>query len=183
MKSLSVQQGIRAASAAGLPRSFSPPFLLTVEEFSNEELISLADQLESQILNQSLSLNYYTTSDDELKSGLQKLANCRSFMCVKDAHEQLKGKTKFNFPHFFLIGWQKCATTSINNYLRRHPQYLPSPIKVGFVRKGNIHTSQYCFLILYLFSSIYCRSRTFSRRAKPVHRTRCAMLQTKKITY
>lgn len=107
-------------------RNSSPSLLLEVEELSDEDLKALAEQLEIQKLNQSASSN---AVNKELKAALDTLAKCRNFTCLKGAYERLKGKTKFNFPHFFLIGWQKCATTSINNYLRRHPQYLPSPIK------------------------------------------------------
>ena len=60
---------------------------------------------------------------------LEELKACKSLECIGKAHKKLKGKTKFNAPHYFLIGFQKCATTSVNNYLRGHPEYMPSVLK------------------------------------------------------
>ena len=68
-------------------------------------------------------------SDEHLRQALETLADCSTIECIKKVHEHLKNKTKFNAPHFFLIGFQKCATTSVNHYLRGHPEYLPSVLK------------------------------------------------------
>lgn len=65
----------------------------------------------------------------DLDTALEDLAQCEDFYCIKRAHYAIGGRTRFNFPHFFLIGWQKCATTSVNLHLRAHPEYLPSPVK------------------------------------------------------
>lgn len=67
--------------------------------------------------------------DKETLKALEYLRNCSTMDCIKTAHKKLQGKTKFNAPHFFLIGFQKCATTSVNHYLRGHPEYLPSVLK------------------------------------------------------
>lgn len=67
--------------------------------------------------------------DPQLEAGIRLLSSCTTLECVRKAHNKLKGKTKFNAPHFFLIGFQKCATTSVNHYLRGHPEYLPSIMK------------------------------------------------------
>ena len=67
--------------------------------------------------------------DKETLEGLQYLKTCKDLECIAKAHKKLNGKTKFNAPHFFLIGFQKCATTSVNHYLRGHPEYLPSVLK------------------------------------------------------
>ena len=67
--------------------------------------------------------------DPDLQGSLNFLATCSTLECVQKAHKMLKGKTKFNAPHFFLIGFQKCATTSVNHYLRGHPEYMPSVLK------------------------------------------------------
>jgi len=69
------------------------------------------------------------TKDEETVKALEYLKTCRTLECIKKAHKKLRGKTKFNAPHFFLIGFQKCATTSVNHYLRGHPEYLPSVLK------------------------------------------------------
>jgi len=63
--------------------------------------------------------------EDDLKDVLGELAACTSVRCVIRAHDKIDGRTRFNLPHFFLIGWQKSATTSVNAHLRYHPQYLP----------------------------------------------------------
>lgn len=65
----------------------------------------------------------------DLEDALASLSGCQDFECVAKAHEAINGRTRFNLPHFFLIGWQKCATTSINHHFRRHPQYLQSVTK------------------------------------------------------
>lgn len=69
--------------------------------------------------------NFGRLQDDDLDEVLQELAGCTSVKCIIRAHDKIDGRTRFNMPHFMLIGWQKCATTSVNAYLRYHPQYLP----------------------------------------------------------
>lgn len=64
-------------------------------------------------------------ADPAVRAALLKLKDCRSYSCLQEVHAVTRGRTAFNFPHFFLIGWQKCATTSINHHLRAHPQFLP----------------------------------------------------------
>ena len=64
-----------------------------------------------------------------VQQALAELKACKSLECIGEAHKKLEGKTKFNAPHYFLIGFQKCATTSVNNYLRGHPEYMPSVLK------------------------------------------------------
>lgn len=67
--------------------------------------------------------------DEDVNDVLEELSQCETLHCAIKAHDKLAGRTRFNFPHFFLIGWQKCATTSVNAYLRFHPQYLPGKLK------------------------------------------------------
>lgn len=64
-----------------------------------------------------------------LDEALEYLGKCETFECVRRAHYAIDGRSRFNFPHYFLSGWQKCATTSVNANLRFHPQYLASLIK------------------------------------------------------
>lgn len=78
---------------------------------------------------EGLSSQSSQPSDVDTEEALAALGACEDFECIRKAHGILAGKTPFNFPHYFLIGWQKCATTSINVHLRLHPQYLPSTIK------------------------------------------------------
>jgi Sulfotransferase family len=60
----------------------------------------------------------------DVNDALTYLRLCHTFECIKKAHGYLAGRTRFNFPHYFLTGWQKCATTSVNAYFRHHPQYM-----------------------------------------------------------
>ena len=63
--------------------------------------------------------------DENVTKVLDWMADCRNISCIIKANDRLQGRTRFNLPHFFLVGWQKSATTSVNAYLRHHPQYLP----------------------------------------------------------
>lgn len=47
---------------------------------------------------------------------LQQLSKCASFECLQAAHTAMLARPRpppFNFPHFYVIGWQKAATTSL----------------------------------------------------------------------
>lgn len=79
-------------------------------------------------LSKQMVLNSNLT-DPKLRATLFALSKCRNYECIKRLHYEIDGRTRFNFPHFFLIGWQKCATTSVNTHLRSHPQFLPSVSK------------------------------------------------------
>lgn len=58
---------------------------------------------------------------------LPALRSCTDFRCLRAAHALPRGPGQtFNFPHFFIIGFPKCATTSLAAYLHRHPQALGS---------------------------------------------------------
>jgi hypothetical protein len=63
------------------------------------------------------------TSGLPVLSPFEELASCQSLECVSALHPSLKkSSAKFNYPHFFLAGWQKSATTSIYRHLRWHPE-------------------------------------------------------------
>jgi hypothetical protein len=79
-------------------------------------------------LSKQIVMNNNLT-DPKLRATLFALSKCRKYECIKKAHHEIAGRTRFNFPHFFLIGWQKCATTSVNSHLKSHPQFLPSDTK------------------------------------------------------
>lgn len=53
---------------------------------------------------------------------VEAIRGCRTLPCINYAHSRGEGPATFNFPHFFIIGWQKTATTSLFHYLIRHPQ-------------------------------------------------------------
>ena len=103
------------------------PVPAVVEEDVPSNLVALRSPHPPRV-GASATTNTTSGNDDDqvkIKDALTGLANCRSYRCIKRHHHRLKGKTPFNFPHFFLVGFQKCATTSINGHLRKHPQYLP----------------------------------------------------------
>ena len=41
------------------------------------------------------------------------VAECSSLACLRDAARQPRYRGQYLFPHFLIIGWQKCATTSL----------------------------------------------------------------------
>ena len=69
-----------------------------------------------------------TQPDAATVAALKDLAQCTTLECITDVKSRL-GDTKFNFPHFFIAGWQKCATTSVYNHLTRHPEVAKPFVK------------------------------------------------------
>lgn len=41
------------------------------------------------------------------------VAACKDLACLRAAHAAGRGGARFSFPHFFIVGWQKTATTSL----------------------------------------------------------------------
>ena len=76
-----------------------------------------------------LERSFGKLQEDDLEETLAELSTCTSIKCIIRVHDKLDGRTRFNLPHFFLVGWQKCATTSVNAFLRHHYQYLPGLLK------------------------------------------------------
>lgn len=66
--------------------------------------------------------DYSTARARRSRDMVEALRGCQTLECVRTAHTRPPGPAKFNFPHFFIIGWQKTATTSLFAYLNRHPQ-------------------------------------------------------------
>lgn len=50
--------------------------------------------------------------------------------CLTAAARQPAGEREFRFPHAFIVGWQKSATTSLYATLMHHPSVLASKVKV-----------------------------------------------------
>lgn len=50
------------------------------------------------------------------------LAACSDFACLRRANELPRAPGQFRFPHFMVVGFPKCATTSIYCHLIQHPQ-------------------------------------------------------------
>ena len=72
---------------------------------------------------------------------LEGLATCESFKCVREAHDLPRALprspgasagTRFNWPHFFIAGYSKSATTSLYMYLNKHPQ-TSAPVTKGTI--------------------------------------------------
>ena len=59
---------------------------------------------------------------------------CRSLRLPRAAL-QPRAPGQFRFPHFFVIGFQKCATTSVYCHLITHPQVQYPLLKVGGSRR------------------------------------------------
>lgn len=60
----------------------------------------------------------------------QAVAKCQDIPCLTDAGRLPMHPGQFRFPHFFIVGWQKCATTALFGNLINHPQVLSATIKV-----------------------------------------------------
>ncbi|KAL4418907.1 hypothetical protein ABPG77_004060 [Micractinium sp. CCAP 211/92] len=56
----------------------------------------------------------------------QALSQCEDLQCLAAAAQQERHPGQFLFPHFFIVGWQKCATTSLFYHLAKHPGILRS---------------------------------------------------------
>lgn len=52
------------------------------------------------------------------------LERCVTLACLQEAAQQERYKGQFLFPHFFILGWQKSATTSLFHHLKDHPEVL-----------------------------------------------------------
>ncbi|GBF96609.1 hypothetical protein Rsub_09355 [Raphidocelis subcapitata] len=61
-----------------------------------------------------------------LSARLFVLSKCKTFACLRTVNALPAGGAKFNFPHAMIIGFPKCATTSLWNYLVLHPQGIRS---------------------------------------------------------
>ena len=61
-------------------------------------------------------------SSDTVPQALEAISRCKSFACLRQERTGLA--TRFRFPHWFLVGFRKCATTSIASYYKGHPQVL-----------------------------------------------------------
>jgi hypothetical protein len=58
------------------------------------------------------------------------LERCVTLACLQEAAQQERYKGQFLFPHFFILGWQKSATTSLFHHLKDHPEVLMPVEKV-----------------------------------------------------
>lgn len=82
--------------------------------------------------------------DAQTSQLLEDLGRCETTRCMRRVGGKLVGKTRFNVPHFFIIGWQKCATTSVFSYLRRHPQLMFGRVKEAHFFTTCVHAGAAC---------------------------------------
>ena len=61
---------------------------------------------------------------------LDALDTCQTLKCIREAHKIPHKDIKYNFPHFFIAGYSKSASTSLYQYLNTHPETLPPKEKV-----------------------------------------------------
>ena len=100
-----------------------------LSDYGDEDKYAEEKEEEQEEEEEEEEIVYGEEEQEDIAAALQVLGECEDFACVKDAHALIAGRTRFNFPHYFLAGWQKCATTSVNAYLRHHPQYLYGVLK------------------------------------------------------
>ena len=71
------------------------------------------------------------------QEALAACADQPDLACLRAAAKLPLEKGQFRFPHAFIVGYQKCATTSLFATLIHHPQVLSAKIKVREGGGGN----------------------------------------------
>lgn len=61
--------------------------------------------------------------EDRLDEVLQDLKGCTSLRCIIRSHGRIDGRTPFNFPHFFLIGFPYSGGHHILRFLNKHSEF------------------------------------------------------------
>ena len=61
--------------------------------------------------------------EDPLESVLEELESCTRLSCIIHVHDKLDGRTTFNFPHFFLLGYPYSGSRHILNHLNKHSEF------------------------------------------------------------
>jgi hypothetical protein len=61
--------------------------------------------------------------EDPLNKVLEELKSCTRLSCVIRVHGKLDGRTSFNFPHVFMIGYPFAGASHILAYLNRHSEF------------------------------------------------------------
>ena len=60
--------------------------------------------------------------EDTMGSVLNELASCTRLSCMIRVHDKIDGRTTFNFPHFFLLGYPHSGQQSLLRFLNRHSE-------------------------------------------------------------
>lgn len=66
--------------------------------------------------------------DDKVEDVLYTLGNCSTIYCAIQSHDRIRGRTRFNLPHFFLAGWPESGSEILLEYLSQHPQFMRGAI-------------------------------------------------------
>ena len=61
--------------------------------------------------------------EDRLDEVLNELKGCTSLRCIIRSHGRIDGRTAFNFPHFFLIGFPYSGGHHILRFLNKHSEF------------------------------------------------------------
>ena len=74
-----------------------------------------------------------------LKAPLAAFWLCCFFFAASGSHMSASGLSRHDpiddshLPQFFVVGGQKCGTSSIWEYLKDHPQFVPPAKKENFI--------------------------------------------------
>jgi hypothetical protein len=60
--------------------------------------------------------------EDPLGSVLDELKSCTRLSCIIRVHDKIDGRTSFNFPHFFLLGYPYSGSQGLIRFLNRHSE-------------------------------------------------------------
>lgn len=61
--------------------------------------------------------------EDPLGSVLDELEACTRLSCIIHVHDKIDGRTTFNFPHFFLLGYPFSGSRHIIDHLNKHSEF------------------------------------------------------------
>lgn len=60
--------------------------------------------------------------EDTLGSVLNELSSCTRLSCIIRVNDKIDGRTTFNFPHFFLLGFPHSGQQQLLRFLNRHSE-------------------------------------------------------------
>ena len=113
-----LQAGARSGAAFAPSSSNSSLSWLSLPVFGKQDR-KYETELQLEAISSTKPLNKSTTT---VPTMLQTLRRCTNLKCIKVAHSRPRKPGMFNFPHFYIAGWQKTATTSLYYYLGHHRQ-------------------------------------------------------------
>lgn len=91
--------------------------LMGCRTFKNEEI---------PFVDETASLKVLDTYTPEQRQTAEQftaaVAACTNFTCLQRANKLPRAPGQFRYPHFYILGFPKCATTSLYCHLIQHPQ-------------------------------------------------------------